>query len=242
MTRFPADFAELLSARGRRVLAGGEPGLNGSLGREPFVAIDGLFDPKLVREVPALLEHGFGPRMCEMNAPAPPSRASQLAHGEVLPKTGRMMTTPFDGVGDAALGHDDTGLAQMLRSPAYLALVQVLSGRPVRGPEAIQVLCYRPGDYAGPHTDHQPEDADVRAGYTDVHLTFCTGGVKRQLLVFERDAHLSQVASLSRSGALTAYRLPFWHYTTPLEGTAASRRWLVLGSFVDAGAPRAVSL
>ncbi len=234
MKRFPEDFAQLLSGRGRRVLAGRDRALCGALGRERFVSSGGLFDARLVSEVPELLERGFGARMQEMSEPAPAANASQVSHRDVLPKVGRVLTTPFDGKGDAALGDDETGLATMLRSAAYRAFVERLCGRPVKGPEAIQVLCYRPGDYAGPHTDHQPEDADVRGGYTDVHLTFCTPGVKRQLLVYERESHLSEVAQLSQSGALTAYRLPFWHYTTPLEGTLESRRWLVLGSFVDA--------
>jgi hypothetical protein len=39
-------------------------------------------------------------------------------------------------------------------------------------------------------------------------------------------------------GGITVYRLPFWHYTTPLqrlEGPArATRRWVVLGTFLYA--------
>jgi len=32
---------------------------------------------------------------------------------------------------------------------------------------------------------------------------------------------------------VSAYRLPFWHYTTPLEGRGAkAARWLVLGTFL----------
>jgi hypothetical protein len=42
------------------------------------------------------------------------------------------------------------------------------------------------------------------------------------------------VASIAGAGMLTAYRLPFWHYTTPLEGQPAARRWVVLGTFIDA--------
>jgi hypothetical protein len=34
------------------------------------------------------------------------------------------------------------------------------------------------------------------------------------------------------------YRLPFWHYTTPLVGRPgkedAARRWVLLGTFLDA--------
>ena len=98
----------------------------------------------------------------------------------------------------------------------------------------MQVLCYRPGDYAGPHTDHHPESPDHRDGYVDVHLTFCTPGVREQLIVYEENGHLSAQRSIAKSGTVTAYRLPFWHYTTPLQAKPEARRWLVLGSFTDA--------
>jgi hypothetical protein len=39
-------------------------------------------------------------------------------------------------------------------------------------------------------------------------------------------------------GGVTVYRLPFWHYTTPLMARpgqdAAARRWVLLGTFLDA--------
>jgi len=100
------------------------------------------------------------------------------------------------------------------------------------------VLAYGAGDYAGPHNDHHPEDAEARDGYTDVHLTFCTQGVARQALIYAPLGHFSEEASVATLGGVTAYRLPFWHYTTPLvarrgqEQTA--RRWVLLGTFLDA--------
>jgi len=42
------------------------------------------------------------------------------------------------------------------------------------------------------------------------------------------------VRDLAAVGGVTAYRLPFWHYTTPLEGQPEARRWLVLASFLSA--------
>ena len=57
--------------------------------------------------------------------------------------------------------------------------------------------------------------------------------MKQQLLVYAPYAHFSEVQPVARSGLVTAYRLPFWHYTTPLLGGPGSRRWLLLGTFVD---------
>jgi hypothetical protein len=31
---------------------------------------------------------------------------------------------------------------------------------------------------------------------------------------------------------VTAYRLPFWHYTTPLVGAPKAARWVLLGTFL----------
>jgi hypothetical protein len=51
-----------------------------------------------------------------------------------------------------------------------------------------------------------------------------TPEVRRQLLVYARDGHLTEVVDVARQGLITAYRLPFWHYTTPLEVAPGPRR------------------
>ena len=74
-------------------------------------------------------------------------------------------------------------------------------------------------------------------GYTDLHLTFCNADVGAQLLVYEKQGHLTESASVATQGGVTCYRLPFWHYTTPLQGRrgreAKARRWVLLGTFLD---------
>jgi hypothetical protein len=227
--RFPADFSELLSERGRAVLEGRDA-LCGVLRREPFAAVTGLLDEGLARQVPALLEKAFGEMLVPIERGLPSNRG-----GDLLPKVARMRSTPTEGpaVVQALTRGGECGLVGMLRSRAYLELCQQLAGRPLDGPVAMQALCIAPGDYAGPHTDHVPNDPQVRDGYTDVHFTFCTDGVHRQLLVYERGQHLSHVVPIVGFGAVTAYRLPLWHYTTPLEGEPHARRWVVLGTFAD---------
>jgi hypothetical protein len=48
--------------------------------------------------------------------------------------------------------------------------------------------------------------------------------------------HFSRVETAARSGRITAYRLPLWHYTTPLVAKrgreAEARRWVLLGTFL----------
>ena len=95
----------------------------------------------------------------------------------------------------------------------------------------------RPGDYAGPHNDHHPQNKDARGGYIDLHLSLCSPGVAHQWLVYSRAGHFSEVVSVARAASLTAYRLPFWHYTTPLVAKRArpdAARWVLLGTFLYA--------
>ncbi len=232
MNRFPEDFSKLLSPRGRKVLAGKDARAGGALSRSLFFTASDLLDAKAVRTAPKLLERSFGKLMVEMARPAPPAKLASLITGrETLPKTARVLTSETNSP-PTIKAATDSGLLAMLKSPAYRAFVSALAGRELNGPVGMQVLCYRPGDYAGPHTDNHPENPGVRDGYIDVHLTFCTPGVEHQYLVYEKGGHLCEVQSIAASGSITAYRLPFWHYTTPLKTrTPRARRWLVLGSF-----------
>ncbi len=234
MKRFPNELEELLSPRGRRLLAGKDP-LAGALGRDGLVAAEGLLDASKAAQVAPLLQRTFGDVLVPLEKKAPPAnQASVLTALERLPKTVRTLSTPWgdDQTSDIFVRASECGLVALFRSPSFLRFAEVLSGERLWGPSGMQVLCYRAGDYAGPHTDHHPENPQANQGYFDFHLTFCTGGVKRQLLVFERDSHLSEVRELTTVGGLTAYRLPFWHYTTPLEVSRPSaRRWILLNSF-----------
>jgi hypothetical protein len=137
----------------------------------------------------------------------------------------------------ARVGAKESGLLTMLRSQSFHAFAQVLSGYPLRRRWGLQVLCYWPKDYSGPHNDHHPDEPLGRDGYTDLHLTFSTDGVGQQLLVYERNGHFSEVVDVATRGGVTCYRLPFWHFTTPLvprpEYGRDARRWLLLGTFLD---------
>jgi hypothetical protein len=126
----------------------------------------------------------------------------------------------------------------MLRSASFHAFAEALAGRALSSEFGRQVLCYGPGDYAGPHNDHHPSDAKARAGYIDLHLSLSGPAVAHQWLVYAKAGHLSEIAPVHGAATFTAYRLPFWHYTTPLvarPGRAAkARRWVLLGTFLFA--------
>ena len=77
-----------------------------------------------------------------------------------------------------------------------------------------------------------------RNGYVDLHVTLCTNGVADQRLIYARAGHFSESVDVATVGGVTCYRLPFWHYTTPMlakpKREASARRWVLLGTFLDA--------
>ena len=97
------------------------------------------------------------------------------------------------------------------------------------------------GDHAGPHNDHHPANPRARAGYLDIHLSLASPAVAHQWLIYARAGHFSEIVDVAGPATLAGYRLPFWHYVTPLvakPGRArAARRWVLLGTFLHA-APR----
>lgn len=242
MKRFPREFEELLSPLGRKVLAGRAKGLSGILatGTTRFVGHAGLLDAKKSRAVAALLDRSLGDAMVLMEQPIPREATTKMkvAYSELLPKTVRVRTGMIDTARSAARARaKEIGLIDFLRSKSFHAFAEALSGYPLRRQWGLQALCYLPGDYSGPHNDHHPDEPLGCDGYTDLHLTFCTGGVAQQLLVYEKRGHFTEQRDVAMGGGVTCYRLPFWHYTTPLsakrgrEGDA--RRWVLLGTFLD---------
>lgn len=242
MKAFPQELSALLSPLGRRVLDGKVPPLDGVLarGQGRFLATPGLLAPKAAREAAALLDRALGPHLTPLEAPIPPSATWDVTRNyeERLPKASRARTGFLDSKrAPCRAAAEACGLYAMLGSASFHAFAERLSGYPLKRKWGRQVLCYGPGDYAGPHTDHHPEEPEARLGYTDVHLSFCTRGVARQLLVWEKQGHLSEVTDVAKSGLVTAYRLPVWHLVTPLEAkpraSARARRWVLLGTFLD---------
>lgn len=237
MKKFPAEFEALLTRDGKRVLAGKHP-LSGFLatGRSRFVGSEDLLDSRKAAALGALMDAKLSDVLFPMEQPIPRSATwgMKVAYKEKLPKTVRVSTAMLDDEKSPALARaKELGLITMLRSQSFHAFAEALSGYPLRRQWGLQALCYRPGDYSGPHNDHHPDEPLGRDGYTDLHLTFSNSGVTRQLLVYEKQSHLSEVSSIATRGGVTCYRLPFWHYTTPLEGTAKARRWVLLGTFLD---------
>jgi hypothetical protein len=130
----------------------------------------------------------------------------------------------------------EIGLDTMMRSASFRRCAQAATRLPLRHDYwARQVICYEAGDYSGPHNDHHPERDAARNGFIDFHVMFSNEAVAQQLLIYEERGFLSAAREVTRHPSIAVYRLPFWHYTTPLQARegheANARRWLLLGSF-----------
>jgi len=232
----PSEFEDLLSRAGRRVLAGTHP-LCGALAdpKRRFLAADDLLDRAKAARVRRVLEEALTPTLEPLAKPIPPETIWEMRrdYRELLPKTSRAQTVFFDSRREPGVkAAERIGLVRMMRSASFRAFAEALAGRRLRPGWGLQVLRYGPGDYAGPHNDHHPENPAARAGYIDLHLSLCTPGVAHQWLVYSRAGHFSEIVPVAAPATVTAYRLPFWHYTTPLVGTAKAARWVMLGTFL----------
>lgn len=238
----PAEFEDLLSRQGRRVLAGTHD-LCGALAdpRRRFLMADDLLDRAKAARLRAALEAKLADTLEPIERPIPPESIWEMKkdYAELLPKTTRARTVYFDSRREPGVqAAERIGLARMMRSQSFRAFAEALSGAKLASGWGQQVLRYGPGDYAGPHNDHHPQNARAKRGYIDLHLSLCTPAVKHQWLVYSRAGHFSEIVSVAGAASVTAYRLPFWHYTTPLVGAAKAARWVLLGTFLFSS-PRA---
>jgi hypothetical protein len=230
LRRFPAEFSALLTRKGRTLAAGTSEA-------RPFFASAGLIDQGWAAVAFDLLERDLKPALKPLARPIPPETILNQTRNyqERLPKTVRTASAALDGrTSRAARIASDIGLAAMLGSQSYFAFAERAAGRTLKRKFGRQALRYGPGDNAGPHTDHHPEEPQAKDGYFDLHLTFAGGGAKRQLLVYATGGHFDAAVDIAVAGGITAYRLPFWHYTTPLEGPDTAARWVILGTFLYA--------
>jgi hypothetical protein len=231
----PREFEDLLSRAGRRVLAGTHP-LCGALAdpRTRFLAAEDLLDRAKAARLRRTLQAALGDKLEALARPIPPESiwGMRRDYQERLPKTSRARTIYFESRREPGVNAAERiGLVRMMRSASFRAFAEALAGRKLASGWGLQVLRYGPGDYAGPHNDHHPENKQARRGYIDLHVSLAAG-VAQQWLVYSRAGHFSEIASVAGACTVTAYRLPFWHYTTPLVGGREAARWVLLGTFL----------
>jgi len=236
----PREFEDLLSPAGRRVLAGRDAAVCGALAdpRRRFIALEGLLKKSAAEALRKVLEREMLPLLQPMEMPIPPETIWEMKRNyeEWLPKTVRVMTATLESKRAMSYARArEIGLIDLLSSESLIAFAEAVAGRKLRRKGGEQVLCYRPGDYAGPHNDHHPEDKGYEKGYLDIHLSLAGPAVAHQYLVYAKSGHFSEMVPVSGLGTITVYRLPFWHLTTPLVAKPGrekdARRWVLLGTF-----------
>jgi hypothetical protein len=236
MDGFPSELDDLLTPRSRRALAGKR--LAAALAAEGLVYVEGAIDRDAALALHALLERRMRPLLVPLERRIPPeSIANQTRnHQERLVKVARQATAYLERRSSRAFRvAAEIGLIAVLRSASLRALAERASGRALDPHSGQQVLRYGAGDYVGPHTDHYPEDKRAAGGYVDVHLSFGHPAVRRHALVWAVDGHFTRTVEVNRPGGIAIYRLPLWHYTTPLvarRGAEASAcRWVALATY-----------
>jgi hypothetical protein len=240
MTAIPRDFADLLSPAGRRVLDGRDAAICGALAdpRRRFIALERLIKKSAAENLRRILDREMLPLLSEMAMPIPPETIWEMEknYEEFLPKTVRVQTASLESKrAKSYLRAKELGLIDLLSGESFVAFAEAVAGRQLNRKGGQQVLCYGPGDYAGPHNDHHPEDKGYAQGYLDIHLSLGSPAVEHQYLVYAKSGHFSEIVPVHGLGTLTVYRLPFWHLTTPLKAKLGrekdARRWVLLGTF-----------
>jgi hypothetical protein len=209
--------------------------------RRRFVALRGMIDSAKAERLRATLEREMAALLTELSRPIPPQTIWEMRqnYDDWLPKSVRCRTAYLENRRGAAWKRaKELGLIDLLSSPSMIAFGEAVLGRKLDPKGGQQVLRYGPGDYSGPHTDHTPEIKRAAQGYLDFHLGLVSPGVAHQYLVYAKSGHFTEMVPVAESGCLTLYRLPFWHYTTPLQAKpkqeAKAARWVLLGTFLYA--------
>ncbi|MFS8085925.1 MAG: hypothetical protein ACMG6H_09865 [Acidobacteriota bacterium] len=240
MRRFPTEFSDLLTPRGLRILEGKSPDDCELFTRSDryFANFSNLIRRDLAEACMRLLDEHLYDSLTIEQSRIPAESIAEMTenYSETLPKTIRIKTAFFKRkTARAYRSAEQVGLLRMMKSESFSRFAESLTGLKLDRELGIQISCYEQGDYAGPHNDHHPEDELYKDGFIDFHVMFRNDAVAHQYLVYEEKGHFSKIVSINVQGGVSVYRLPFWHYTTPLAAKpnqeAEARRWLLLGTF-----------
>jgi hypothetical protein len=240
MEMFPHQFSELLTPYGLSILKG-EVEHARSLFHQTnkyFVMLNKVIDKRRAGNCTKALDtHLYQHLAVEQRRIAPYSISGMMEnYSELLNKTTHVRTAFFRRrIARSYQAAERIGLLRMMRSETFTDFAEVVTGFKLDRDLNIQAICYEQGDYAGPHNDHHPEEESIKEGYIDFHVMFTNKSVAHQYLVYAEKGHFSEIRDVNIQGGVSIYKLPFWHYTTPLAGKPGregeARRWLLLGTY-----------
>jgi hypothetical protein len=123
-----------------------------------------------------------------------------------------------------------TAFKRALNSPAYIELIQAITGADTGSRIDGQISRYRSGHYLSPHTDANRDQVRLAAhviGLTHQwrphwggQLTFCNSGGE------------IEAQELPRFNTLTLFKVPRWHYVSPVKAQAIGNRYSFFGWLV----------
>lgn len=239
MKKFPSEFEDLLNANGKRILNSKQyPSNFTKKGAIPIEVVNNIIDQDTAAKCIAILDKTVYAKLKPISSKINPDElwGMKKNYTERLSKNLRMKTMEIGGPKSRSYeAAQACGLIQMLNSESLRKFGEVVASTRFGTAENNQVICYESGDYVSPHNDHHPENENVKNGFFDIHLMFSNRHVEHQLLVHEQNGYLNQCYDISQPAAMAIYKLPFWHYTTPLIAKPGkeklARRWLLLRSF-----------
>ena len=238
MRAFPHEFSDMLTPAGLRILKGETENSLFLNGKRYFAIFDRMVDKRKADDAVKLMDTHLYPHLAVEQRRIPPESITGMKENyeEVLNKTMHIKTAFFRRSSARSYqAAEKIGLLRMMRSSTFTDFAEAVTGLKLDRDLNLQVSCYEHGDYVGPHNDHHPESKVARNGFVDLHIMFSNDAVKSQWLVYENRGFLSSSHEVGTTSGIAVYRLPFWHYTTPLVGKPGregeARRWLLLGSF-----------
>lgn len=229
---------------GLRVLNGEEASFRSlfSRAKKYFATLTDVLDEGKARGCMELMDKHLRPHLSVEQRRIPPESITGMTENytEFLNKTMHIKTAFFRRrTARSYEAAQRVGLLRMMRSESFRRFAEVISGYKLDSDLNLQVSCYEPGDYVGPHNDHHPEFELIRDGFIDFHVMFTNDAVAHHYLVYAEKDHFSKIIDINVQGGVSVYRLPFWHYTTPLAAKPGreheARRWLLLGSYTILG-------
>ncbi len=240
MRKFPHEFSEMLKTYGLSILKGEAEDSRGLFldKKRYFATFDGAIDKGMAKSCAEILDAHLYEHLTVEQRRIPPESITKMKRNyqEVLMKSMHIKTAFFRRrTARSYVAAERIGLLRMMRSKSFTDFAEAVTGLKLNRDLSLQVSCYEQGDYVGPHNDHHPENDDIRHGYVDFHVMFTNAAVAHQYLVYEERGHFSKIVDVNIQGGVSIYKLPFWHYTTPLAAKPGleqeARRWLLLGSF-----------
>jgi hypothetical protein len=257
MKCWPAEFSELLNAQGRVLLEQPAPLSQFAMdnAQTPYVNLRELLTPQARAGCLDLLEQRWP--VMQGHREEHPLRPADQCNPDLDyisgPYNSRLyhMYCPIavdEGDEDFTRFFVESGLLAMCRSDSMRRFAEAITGYQLLQNQrsGVLVICYGANDYLSMHNDVKwPQtagwvDSAEPIAYVDLHLSFATDAAEQQYLVIQQGAFCNRImGGKPVNGTVSVYRLPFWHYATPLIPAAGRedhcRRWIVMANYEIVG-------